>query len=40
MTELIQILNDHPELFETALRLVVEQAQLLGLIPEENQKAG
>ena len=38
--ELIQILSERPDLFETALRLVIEQAQNLGLIPGENQKAG
>ena len=37
--ELIQILSENPDLFETALRLVIEQAQLLATQGEENQKA-
>ena len=37
--ELLQILTDHPDLLELALRLVVDQARIYGILPEAGRTA-
>ena len=37
--EFIQIITDHPELFELAMLLVVEQAQIYGIQAEAGHRS-